>query len=251
MTPADLADPIRRLAEQAGAAIMEIYAHPFTAAEKADGSPVTAADLAADQIICEGLTALTPDVPIVSEERTGGLAGGVSGTFWLVDPLDGTREFIVRNGEFTVNIALIADGAPVMGCIHIPAAGETYLGWLPDQARGWRHGKGGPIAARRKPAAGAIAVASRHNRDAETDRVLAENGIRDVLAVGSALKFCRVAEGQADLYPRFGPTCEWDTAAGHALVLAAGGTVTTWDGDALTYGKPGFRNPGFIVRGRD
>ena len=250
MNLADLAEPVRRLAERAGAAILEIYGQPFDTIEKPDGSPVTAADLAADRIICDGLLALTPAVPVVSEERTGTGLPDPSGSFWLVDPLDGTREFVVRNGEFTVNIALIENGKPVLGCIHIPAAGETYLGRMPDHAWGWRGGRGGPIAARRPPATGMVAVASRHSRDAETDRILAEHGVREVLSVGSALKFCRVAEGVADLYPRFGPTSEWDTAAGHALVVAAGGSVAVWGGGPLIYGKPGFRNPGFVARGR-
>ncbi len=250
MTPADLAEPVRRLAERAGDAILAIYGQPFDTVAKADGSPVTAADLAADRIICAGLAELTPDVQIVSEERVGSAPPAPAARFWLVDPLDGTREFVVRNGEFTVNIALIENGVPLLGCIHIPVTAETYLGWLPDQARGWRRGTGCAITARMPPSSGMVAVASRHNRDAETDRILAENQVQDVLSVGSALKFCRVAEGAADIYPRFGPTCEWDTAAGHALVVAAGGSVTAWDGGPLTYGKPGFRNPGFIVRGR-
>jgi 3'(2'), 5'-bisphosphate nucleotidase len=171
--------------------------------------------------------------------------------FWLVDPLDGTREFISRNGEFTVNIALIEDGRPLLGVVHIPALDTTYGGIVPGIARRRRAGTRNVIAARTPQHDGVIVLSSRSHGDASAlDAFLEAERVRGHRTAGSALKFCLVAEGVADLYPRLGRTMEWDTAAGHAIVLAAGGRVTTIDGDELTYGKPGFDNPHFVARGR-
>ncbi len=252
--PADLADAIVALAHKAGRAILEIYATDFAARAKADRSPVTDADEAAERIILAGLARLSPALPVVAEESVArGAVPAVGATpFWLVDPLDGTREFIDRNGEFTVNIALVADRRPVLGVVHLPATGTTYLGAGPAHAfRIDADGSRRAIAARRPAAEGYEVVMSRSHRDAETEAWLRGVKVTSIVHAGSALKFGRLAEGAADLYPRLGPTSEWDTAAGQAVLTAAGGSVRTLDGAGLTYGKPGFRNPGFIARGRD
>jgi 3'(2'), 5'-bisphosphate nucleotidase len=239
------------LAERAGALILEHYRGEIAVRAKADASPVTVADEAAEAVILEGLAALTPEIPVVAEETVA--AGRVpevgAGRFWLVDPLDGTKEFLSRNGEFTVNIALIEGGEPVLGVVFAPALGKVWWGargagaWLRDAA-GER-----PIAARPRPASGLVAVASRSHSDPETEAFLDEMGVAERISAGSSLKFCLVAEGRADVYPRFGRTMEWDTAAGHAVLSAAGGRVTTRDGAPFTYRKPGFENPAFIACG--
>ena len=177
--------------------------------------------------------------------------GNPGNRFWLVDPLDGTKEFISRNGEFTVNIALIEDGRPLLGVVHIPALSTTYGGIVPGIARRRRDSTSSAIAARKPPADGVIVLSSRSHGDAEAmEAFLGAEQVGGHRTAGSALKFCLVAEGIADLYPRLGRTMEWDTAAGHAIVLAAGGRVTTLDGAELIYGKPGFDNPHFVARGR-
>jgi 3'(2'), 5'-bisphosphate nucleotidase len=240
-------------ARAAGEAILSVYASEFTPARKADHSPVTAADVAAEKIILSALAQLAPGIPVVAEEQAAanGLPSGIGPRFFLVDPLDGTKEFIARNGEFTVNIALIDHGQPVLGVIYLPVLDELYFG-SDGVAERWRK-DGSPtrIAARPVPAEGAVMAISRSH--AARELVKAEQfgeRIASTLVAGSSLKFCRIAEGVADLYPRFGPTMEWDTAAGHAILLAAGGTVTTTDGAPLRYGKDGFRNPHFIARGK-
>ncbi|MFQ5954584.1 MAG: 3'(2'),5'-bisphosphate nucleotidase CysQ, partial [Kiloniellales bacterium] len=173
--------------------------------------------------------------------------------YWLVDPLDGTKEFLRRNDHFTVNIALIRDRRPVLGVVHAPALGATY--WTPAPGRAVvadGAGRPGAISARAAPAAGLTVVGSRaHGRGAKFEAYLARHKVARRLTMGSAIKFCLIARGLADLYPRFGPTMEWDTAAGQAVLTAAGGRVETVDGAALGYGKPGFKNPPFIARGRD
>jgi 3'(2'), 5'-bisphosphate nucleotidase len=245
----DLVQPVRRLAQAAAVAIMRVYSQPFASEAKSDGSPVTAADLAADDVICAGLASLTPEIPVVSEERVArGVPDISAGRFWLVDPLDGTREFVDRNGEFTVNIALVEKGQPVLGCVGIPVEDLVYTGIPGSGAWRWDGAEGTLIAARRSPP-DPVAVASRSHRDAETERFLNALPGHRLDIVGSALKFCRIAEGRADVYPRFGPTSEWDTAAGHALVLAAGGRLAAWDGSPFCYGKPRFLNGGFVARG--
>ena len=249
---------VEAIAEQAGAVILQHYHGGTQARAKADTSPVTAADEAAEALIMPALRALAPDVPVVSEEAV--CAGHIpevhgaansSGRFWLVDPLDGTREFISGNGEFTVNIALIEKDRPVLGVVHIPALATTYGGIVGRAARLHRDGGSRTIAVRKLPHDGAIVLSSRSHGDADAlDAFLANERIGGHRIAGSALKFCLVAEGIADLYPRLGRTMEWDTAAGHAVVVAAGGRVTTLDGTDLVYGKPGFDNPHFVARGR-
>lgn len=247
-----LADGAYQLALQAGREIMRLYAAGVATRTKADNSPVTEADELADRLIVAGLRALTPDIPIVSEE---GVAAGVvpdigGGRFWLVDPLDGTKEFIGGTDEFTVNIALVADGRPLLGVLHVPARDECYIAEGPERAL-FRAAAGAaqPLRARAIPAGGPVVLASRHHRDAATEAFIAEQGAASVTSAGSALKFALIAKGAADLYPRFGRTMEWDTAAGHAVLAAAGGSVKRLDGSALSYGKPGFANPEFIARG--
>lgn len=245
------------LARDAGAAIMQVYASPIVSRTKADRSPVTDADEAAEAIILAGLEKLTPGIPIVAEEKTarGDIPGIASSPFWLVDPLDGTREFIDRNGEFTVNIALIdAHRRPALGIVLAPAL-EGGVAWLGlGQAGALRFSGandmvGQPIHARIVPASGATVLVSRNHRDADTEAWLQRQETPKPVTVGSSLKFCRIAEGAADLYPRFASISEWDTAAGQAVLEAAGGAVLTWDNAPLAYGKPGFRNPGFLARG--
>jgi 3'(2'), 5'-bisphosphate nucleotidase len=197
---------------------------------------------------------MTPEIPVVAEEEIGaGRTADVSGgRFWLVDPLDGTKEFVARNGEFTVNIALVEGGAPVLGVVHAPARGLTYTAHGPGTALRETAGSApAPIAARAAPREGFVVVSSRsHNDRAKLEAMVGGRPVREWKILGSSLKFCLVAEGAADLYPRYGQTSEWDTAAGHAVLAAAGGSVTTADGAPFVYGKPGFLNPSFIARGR-
>ena len=251
--PIDLAAVIA-LASDAGEVIIRHYLKPQAVRIKADRSPVTAADVAAESIVLDGLRRLTPEIPVVSEERVAaGVFSDISGgRFWLVDPLDGTREYLNRNGEFCVNIGLIEDGRPVLGVIHVPVTGLTCYSDGPGAAFS-RLGQGRPraIAARRASGLGPVAVASRSHVNARTENWLKERAVERVVPAGSALKFCLLAMGEADLYPRFGRTMEWDTAAGHAILSAAGGSVHTFDGADLTYGKPGFENPFFLARGKD
>jgi 3'(2'), 5'-bisphosphate nucleotidase len=248
-----LVDRVRSLAIEAGAAILAVYNSEFAIEHKEDKSPVTEADRRAEAVILKGLKDdLRSPYPIVAEEEAAaGRIPDVRGTpFWLVDPLDGTKEFIGRRGEFTVNIALIGeDGQPILGVVHAPATGATYWG-SPLGAFAETDGQPPqPIACRPVPDKGLVAVASRSHRGPETDAFLARYDIAEAISSGSSIKFCLVASGRADLYPRMGRTMEWDTAAGHAVVRFAGGSVTTVDGAPLTYGKPGFDNPHFVVRG--
>ncbi len=251
LTPALLLPKVLSIAEQAGAVILQHYAQGTSVSTKADSSPVTAADEAGEAIILAGLRALTPEIPIVAEEAVsrGEIPDVGEGAFWLVDPLDGTKEFISKNGEFTVNIGLIDHKRPVLGVVLAPARGLAWWGAAGQGAMRRENGEVSAIQVRARPAEGAVAVASRSHRDAETDAWLAAEGIEDTVSAGSSLKFCLVAEGRADVYPRFGPTMEWDTAAGDAVLRAAGGRVETTDGAAFLYVKPSFRNPGFIARG--
>jgi 3'(2'), 5'-bisphosphate nucleotidase len=240
------------LADSAGAVILEYYQGDVAVRAKADASPVTAADEAAEAAILARLAELTPEIPVIAEERvaSGHVPDVDAGAFWLVDPLDGTKEFINRKGEFTVNIALIEGREPILGVVLAPALRQAWWG-----ARGKgastrdAEGRSRKITARKAPAGGLVAIASRSHRDAETQAFLDQAGITECISAGSSLKFCLVAEGKADLYPRFGRTMEWDTAAGHAVLSAAGGRVTTKDGAAFLYRKPGFENPPFIARG--
>lgn len=251
---AELARAIRDLSLEAGTVIMAVYEGAFETRVKADASPVTDADEAAERLILEGLARLAPEIPAVAEESVAaGRVPDVSGgRFWLVDPLDGTKEFISRNGEFTVNIALIDGGAPVLGVVHCPARGTTY--WTEGPGRVFRQGEHGApetIAARAPGPGGLVAAVSRSHRDGRTDEYLADFDIAETIVAGSSLKFCLVAAGEADIYPRIGPTHEWDTAAGHAVLAAAGGSVRTLGGDELVYGGAGFLNPHYVARGLD
>ena len=246
-----LAVAIRDLAVRAGEVILEYYDGKIEVMHKDDESPVTLADVAAERIILDGLAELTPDIPAVAEEAVaaGKIPAVSGGPFWLVDPLDGTREFIGRNGEFTVNIALIEEGRPTLGVVHIPAKGLSC--WTSGPGRAQCRDTAGTraIAVREPDEAGYVVVASRSHRDARTDEWLESMVVKSFAAAGSSLKFCLVAMGEADLYPRLGRTMEWDTAAGHAVLRAAGGSVRTLEGDDLRYGKPGFENPFFVARG--
>ncbi|MBL6953453.1 MAG: 3'(2'),5'-bisphosphate nucleotidase CysQ [Alphaproteobacteria bacterium] len=250
----DLAAAIEAIALQAGAAIMEIYSRDFAVETKADNSPVTEADQAAEAIIVAALRQLTPHIPVVAEEEVaaGHQPDVGAGPFWLVDPLDGTREFISRNGDFTVNIALIRGGAPVLGTVYVPAREETYTAAGPGRVSR-RRGAGAAeaISARTPAGDGLVAMVSRSHASPETDDFLADFDIKERIDAGSSLKFCRLAEGAADLYPRLGRTMEWDTAAGHAVLACAGGSVRRLDGSPLRYGKDGFENPYFVARGRE
>jgi 3'(2'), 5'-bisphosphate nucleotidase len=251
-TREQLLEVARRAALKAGEAILEVYATPFDVQQKLDKTPVTEADLAAERIIIAMLREAFPDIPVVSEELVDseGLPPS-SARFWAVDPLDGTREFVARNGEFAVLIGLVEDGRPVLGVVHGPAVGVTYTACGPGTAtRRYRSGRSEPIHAS-TPSDGLVVV---HSRSHENSRRLAEflqaYPVRERRKCGSALKFGVIAAGEADLYPRFGTTMEWDTAAGQAVLEAAGGRVETLTGDPLSYGKPGLKNDGFIAWGR-
>lgn len=240
----------RAIAEEAAASIMAVYG-TAEAAAKQDGSPVTAADLAAHEVIRRGLAAHCPSLPVISEEDAEHAATAAP-LFVLVDPLDGTREFLSRNGEFTVNIALVEQGAPVAGVVLAPALGCLWSGAAGLGAEKREGGAARAIAVREPGGDGLVAVASRSHRDAETNAFLGGLALAGTRAIGSSLKFCLLAEGEADVYPRFGPTMEWDTAAGQAVLEAAGGSVTCPDGTPFRYGKVagGWRNGGFIAWGR-
>lgn len=247
-----LIDPICNLAVEAGEIIMAYYRSGEAQTQmKEDNSPVTDADLAAHHKIVGVLQALTPNIPIVSEEN--GVHPDISGHvhFWLVDPLDGTKSFIRKTGEFTVNIALIENGTPIFGVIYIPAQGRLFYG-----SEKYGAFKQEPMDAPRKinaripPEDGLAAVVSFSHLSPETTAFLEAHNITSRVSASSSLKFCLVAEGKADIYPRFGRTMEWDTAAGHAIVKAAGGRVENTDGTAFTYGKDGFANPGFVAYGK-
>ena len=247
-----LLDAALRAALAGGEEVMRIYADPFEVTHKDDKTPVTEADLASERVIVAMLTAAFPDIPVVSEE-TVPEAGFESpaARFWLVDPLDGTKEFVARNGEFAVLIGLVEHGRPVLGVVHGPAVGVTYVAHGPGTAR--RRLAGGafaPIGARPTSPDGVVVV---HSRTNESSRRLAEyfegRRVSRRISCGSALKFGMLAAGEADLYPRFGTTMEWDTAAGQAILEAAGGHVFDFSGQKLRYGKPGLKNDGFIAWG--
>ena len=242
-----------RAALAAGDAILGVYSAAFDVQQKTDKTPVTEADLASERIICAMLTEAFPDIPIVSEElvEAEGLPPWAA-CFWAVDPLDGTREFIAKNGEFAVNIALVEDGIPILGVVHGPAIGVTYAACGPGTAtRRCYGGQSEPIGTRAPSPDGIVVI---HSRSHDNSRRLAEflqnYPVRECKKCGSALKFGVIAAGEADLYPRFGTTMEWDTAAGQAILEAAGGRVETLDGAPLAYGKPGFKNHGFLAWGR-
>jgi 3'(2'), 5'-bisphosphate nucleotidase len=252
----DLLGVLRLIAERAGKIILAHYVEQeIEMRKKDDSSPVTAADEDSEAFILQALATLTPGIPVISEEaasKDGLPQGQVPPRFWLVDPLDGTKEFLSRNGEFTVNVGLIENGRPVAGVVHAPALAMTWAGAGPGSATfSETDQKPMAIVTRALPEAGVTVLASRRHGDAaELDAFLARYKVAELKNAGSSLKFCLVANGKADLYPRFGRTMEWDTAAGHAVLLAAGGRVETRDGKPLTYGKPGFDNPAFIAFGK-
>jgi 3'(2'), 5'-bisphosphate nucleotidase len=239
------------LAERAGAEIRIIRSRGFQVHRKADHSDVTEADHAAEAIILAGLRQARPGCTVVAEEEAaGGKITAVTPEFWLVDPLDGTREFTSGSDDFAVNIGLVRNGKPVLGVVGVPATGEIFSGIVGVGAWRTKDGQRTPITVRRTPPAGLTVVCSRHHGDqARLDAFLAGRTIARVVNFGSSLKFCRIAEGKADLYPRFGRTMEWDTCAPHAVLEAAGGSVETLDGQPLRYGKPGWDNPHFICSG--
>jgi 3'(2'), 5'-bisphosphate nucleotidase len=239
------------LARKAGAEIRTIRDRGFQVHRKADHSVVTEADHAAEAIILAGLRSALPGCTIIAEEEAaGGKITEATAEFWLVDPLDGTREFTNGGDDFAVNIGLVRNGEPVLGVVGVPATGAIYTGIVGVGAWLSKDGKTTPIAARKPPPEGLTVVASRHHGDqTRLDAFLAGRTVARVVNFGSSLKFCRVAEGQADLYPRFGRTMEWDTCAPHAVLAAAGGSVETLDGKNLRYGKPGWDNPHFVCWG--
>ncbi len=250
---ASLLPTVRTIAHEAGQVILRFYNDGIDVATKVDGSPVTQADQAAEAVIVPALHHLLPGVPVVAEEAmAAGHKPDISGgRFWLVDPLDGTKEFISRNGEFTVNIALIENGVPVLGVVYAPATGDMYTAAGPGTAVHCAEGRHDhPIAVRTPPADGLTVVASRsHGSGSVLDDFLGKFSVKDRVSCGSSLKFCTVASGKADLYPRFGPTSEWDTAAGHAVLIGAGGRVEQPDGSPLVYGKDDILNPHFVAYG--
>ena len=250
MDSKNLAQTLIPVAQEAGAAIMDVYGRA-EAQFKADGSPVTQADEAAEALILPALKAVTPEITIISEENAASHVLAAPETFWLVDPLDGTKEFLKRDGKgaFTVNIALIDKGVPVFGIVYAPALDRLFVD---HGAEAWTRDGDGTRAlnVREIPATGAVAVASASHRDAATDSWLKAHDIHQTKSIGSSLKFCLVAAGEADVYPRFGPTMEWDTGAGDAVLRAAGGRVETEAGEPYPYGKIDYRNGPFIARGK-
>jgi len=248
----ELIDPIVALAIDAGRAILEVYATDFDVQSKGDESPLTQADLASHNCIVAGLQALTPDIPIISEED--GLPAfaerGQWQRYWLIDPLDGTKEFVNRNGEFTVNIALIDAHRPLFGVVHVPVQDKTYIGCEGHGAELRDNGSIKAIQVAGKSSQPVRIVGSRSHRGSSLDAFLEKVGESDMLPMGSSLKFCVVAEGRADIYPRLGPTSEWDTAAAQAVVEQAGGKVLELSGQPLSYNaKEDILNPWFIVVG--
>lgn len=244
-------DSLLTLAEAAGRAILEVYSAGRAAAEvtaKTDASPLTLADRRSHDVIIAGLAQLTPDVPVISEE--GEALGGVfPRRCWVVDPLDGTKEFIKRTDEFTVNIALVDRGQPTLGVVHAPALGVSWTGG-PDGARRYEDGASARICVESQPNLETLRiVASKDHAGPQVKAMFERLPRAQAVSMGSSLKFCLVAEGKADLYFRDGPTMEWDTAAAHAVLRAAGGNVYTLDGRPLAYGKPELRNPYFVAVG--
>lgn len=256
------------IAKNAGKAILEVYVHADTVAgkniaHKADSSPLTLADLSAHQVIAPALALLTPHIPVVSEEDDASHAHrNARGEFWIIDPLDGTKEFIARNGQFTVNIALVRQGAPVLGVVYAPVLDELFwsepdlnssaetgasvnmraLSHIENQTHIIRVST--PQLQLGKPVR---VLASRNHMNEQTQEFIRALGAHELVQAGSSLKFCRIAQGQADCYPRLGPTCEWDTAAAQAVLEAAGGFVRTLDGARLLYGKSEVLNPSFVA----
>ncbi len=251
------ADQLRPTADAAGRAILDVRARGFAVDKKTDASPVTEADRVAEGIVVAELEKLSPAFPIVAEEKvSAGDIPELNGTaFWLVDALDGTKEFIKNGADFTVNIALVYEGVPIFGIVHAPARKETFVGVVAPntserRAEVWRNGEPAPISVRKRPSQVIVAGSRSHEVADEMNAFLSNYEVSERVVIGSSLKFCLVAEGLADFYPRFGPTCEWDTGAGHAVLRAAGGRVHTFDGTELPYKKvPNFLNGKFLADG--
>jgi len=240
-----------KIADEASERVLHIYQSDFKVHFKEDNSPITAADLAANDIIFQGLRRVARDIPIVSEESAEAPWEERKHwrRFWLVDPIDGTKDFTQRTGEFTINIAMIEDGEPVMGVVIAPALKEAYWGVKGEGA--YKRDRTGKVRHIRvaEPRDSLRVVASKNHLNEDTRAFIAKLGPHETLQAGSSLKFCRIAEGHADIYPRLGPTSEWDTAAAHAVLLAAGGKVQTFEGGPLKYGKEDVLNPWFIAAG--
>ncbi len=247
-----LVEEIIALAKVAGETAMKVYRQDFAVYRKADASPVTEADVAAEKVIFTGLKALTPDIPAVGEEHVAeGEMPALNGRyFWLVDPIDGTEEFVKKNGEFTVNIGLIDGNTPVFGVVYAPAVDELYFTQSPNQAFQIRDGRTTLLKTRRVPAEGYTVLISRsHYRPEEAERLVGRRTAAEFRRRGSSLKFCDIAAGSADLYPCTHRTHEWDTAAAHAVLKAAGGVIADEEGRPLTYRKPGLENPYILAFG--
>ena len=257
---AKLAEALIPIMDAAGEAIMAVkeasksddHYQGVAAKEKSDGSPVTLADARAEAMILPALAELAPDLQVISEEHAASHHLAPTEAYFLVDPLDGTKEFIKSDdqGAFTVNIGLVHQSVPVMGLVLAPARKTLYWGYQGGGAFCRSREKTTPISVRKIPSSGAVAVASASHRDAETDAWLSKHGVSQTTAIGSSLKFALIAAGQADVYPRFGPTMEWDTAAGDAVLRAAGGKVCHPNGQSFGYGKPEWRNGAFIALGQ-
>ena len=248
----DLLEQVGDIAKRAGQEILKVYETNFDVERKSDSTPVTEADKRSEDIILRSISmGVTDKFPIVSEEAFASNNTPIigDGPFWLVDPLDGTKEFINRNGEFTVNIALIESGRPVLGVIHSPVSNQTFWGATVGAFSQTDDEDEKIISCRDIPMNGLEAIVSRSHRSPEEDQLLSKYKITSETSIGSSIKFCRIAEGKADIYPRFGRTMEWDTAAGHAILNFAGGTITNLDGSPLVYAKPGFENPSFLALG--
>jgi 3'(2'), 5'-bisphosphate nucleotidase len=243
------------LAREAGRAILGVYSSAFTVQDKDDSSPLTEADLRAQEILASGLRRLLPEVPLLSEEaETIPWATRARWDWlWIVDPLDGTREFVQRNGEFTVNVALVHGHRPVLGVVHAPVLQTDYFGCEGYGALKCHEGEAArPIRVAARAASPARVVGSRSHRGSSLDGFLERLGPHELVAVGSSLKFCMIAEGAADVYPRLGPTCEWDTAAGQCVLEQAGGHVVGLDGRPLSYNaRPELLNPHFLAYADD
>ena len=248
----ELMDKLVPAMYEAGDAIMAIHAKKVTAKYKADGSPVTQADEAAEAILLPALAQFAPDIPVISDENAASHEVAATSLFFLVDPIDGTKEFLKKEGggAFTVNIGLISNGAPVIGLVYAPAFDTLYKGVVGKGAMKVHKGVTKALNVRDVPPSGAVAVASASHRDADTQSWLDTHQITQIKSIGSSLKFCLLADGEADVYPRFGPTMEWDTAAGDGVLRAAGGTVQGRGGQLFSYGKDNYYNTAFIAIGK-
>lgn len=247
----ELLSQLREVARKAGSEIMKVYESSIDVNIKTDGSPVTLADEAAERVILNKLESIVPDILIVSEENASSHNLEASDQFFLIDPLDGTKEFLKKDGlgSFTVNIGLIENGIPTLGVVFAPALNRMFFASTLTGAFEESNGEINEISIRTVPDSGPVAVASVSHRDESTDNWLAKNNVTETISIGSSLKFCLVACGEADVYPRFGPTMEWDTAAGDAVLRSAGGKVLLPNSEPFKYGKQSYKNSAFIAHG--